>query len=147
MKKIINYFIRYHVAVNVIIIAFLLFGTLGVKSLKSSFFPLTESHVVQISVTYPGASPMEIEEGVILKIEDNLKGLVGVERVTSVSRENSGNITVEVEEDHAESDDDEADHNVLLRDEDAADLDGKTDEKTDTTDDRVYPLEPAMSHT
>ena len=99
MKKIINYFIRYHVAVNVIIIAFLLFGTLGVKSLKSSFFPLTESHVVQISVTYPGASPMEIEEGVILKIEDNLKGLVGVERVTSVSRENSGNITVEVEED------------------------------------------------
>ena len=99
MKKIINYFIRYHVAVNVIIIAFLLFGILGVKSLKSSFFPLTESHLVQIAVSYPGASPMEIEEGVILKIEDNLKGLVGVERVTSVSRENSGNISVEVEED------------------------------------------------
>ena len=97
MKKIINYFIRYHVAVNIIIIAFLLFGTLGVKSLKSSFFPLTESHIVQIAVTYPGASPAEIEEGVILKIEDNLKGLVGVERVTSVSRENSGSITVEVE--------------------------------------------------
>ena len=70
MKKIINYFIRYHVAVNVIIIAFLLFGILGVKSLKSSFFPLTESHLVQIAVSYPGASPMEIEEGVILKIED-----------------------------------------------------------------------------
>ena len=35
----------------------------------------------------------------ILKIEDNLKGLRGVERVTSISRENSGSITVEVEED------------------------------------------------
>ncbi|MEK9613195.1 MAG: efflux RND transporter permease subunit, partial [Flavobacteriaceae bacterium] len=97
MRKIINYFIRYHVAVNVVILAFLLFGILGAKSLKSSFFPLTESHIVQITVVYPGASPAEIEEGVVLKIEDNLKGLEGVERVTSVSRENSGSITVEVE--------------------------------------------------
>ena len=97
MKKVINYFIEYHVAVNVVILAFILFGVLGVSSLKSSFFPLNESHIVQISVTYPGASPQEIEEGVVLKIEDNLKGLAGVERVTSVSRENSGSITVEVE--------------------------------------------------
>ncbi|MDC0515000.1 efflux RND transporter permease subunit [Flavobacteriaceae bacterium] len=97
MKKVINYFIKYHVAVNVVILAFLLFGVLGVSSLKSSFFPLNESHIVQISVAYPGASPQEIEEGVVLKIEDNLKGLAGVERVTSVSRENSGSITVEVE--------------------------------------------------
>ena len=98
MKKIINYFIRYHVAVNVLIIAFLLFGVLGLRSLKSSFFPLTESHIIRIAAVYPGASPMEIEEGVILKIEDNLKGLNGVERITSVSSENSGNITVEIEE-------------------------------------------------
>ncbi len=97
MKKVINYFIKYHVAVNVVILAFLLFGVLGVSSLKSSFFPLNESHIVQISVAYPGASPQEIEEGVVLKIEDNLKGLAGVERVTSISRENSGSITVEVE--------------------------------------------------
>ena len=97
MRKIIDYFIKYHVAVNVIILAFLLFGLLGVTSLKSSYFPLAESHTVQIAVTYPGASPFEIEEGVILKIEDNLKGLIGVERVTSISRENSGSITVEVE--------------------------------------------------
>ena len=97
MKKVINYFIKYHVAVNVVILAFLLFGVLGVSSLKSSFFPLNESHIVQISIAYPGASPQEIEEGVVLKIEDNLKGLAGVERVTSVSRENSGSITVEVE--------------------------------------------------
>jgi len=101
MKKIINYFIKYHVAVNVVILAFILFGVLGVSSLKSSFFPLNESHIVQISVTYPGASPQEIEEGVVLKIEDNLKGLAGVERVTSVSRENSGSITVEVEKERA----------------------------------------------
>jgi multidrug efflux pump subunit AcrB len=64
--------------------------------MRSSFFPLTDSRIININVTYPGSSPQEIEEGVVLKIEDNLKGLIGVERITSVSRENSAAITVEV---------------------------------------------------
>ena len=97
MRKIIAYFIKYHVAVNVIIIAFFIFGVFGAMSLKSSFFPLVESKNVLINIAYPGASPQEIEEGIVLKIEDNLKGLEGVERVTSTSRENSGSINVEIE--------------------------------------------------
>lgn len=97
MRKVISYFIKYHVAVNVIIIAFLVFGIVGALTLKSSFFPLTESKNILINITYPGASPQEIEEGVVLKIEDNLKGLQGVDRVTSTSRENSGSINVEIE--------------------------------------------------
>ena len=97
MRKIIEYFIKYHVAVNVIIIAFFVFGVVGAYTLKSSYFPLTESQNVLISITYPGASPQEIEEGIVLKIEDNLKGLQGVERVTSTSRENAGSINVEIE--------------------------------------------------
>jgi multidrug efflux pump subunit AcrB len=97
MRKIITYFIKYPVAVNVIILAFLVFGVLGAIGLKSSFFPLTDSQLIRISLAYPGASPAEMEEGVVLKIEDNLKGIVGVERVTSVSRENSASVNVEVE--------------------------------------------------
>lgn len=97
MRKIIEYFIKYHVAVNVIIIAVFVFGAVGAWSLKSSFFPLTDSKNIAINITYPGASPQEIEEGIVLKIEDNLKGLQGVDRVTSRSRENSGSINVEIE--------------------------------------------------
>jgi len=97
MRKIISYFIRYHVAVDIIVIAFIVFGVFGAISLKSSFFPLADSKNVSINVTYPGASPLEVEEGIVLKIEDNLKGLAGVERVTSTSRENSGSIDVEIE--------------------------------------------------
>ena len=97
MRKVISYFIKYEVAVNVIIIAFLVFGSIGMLQLKSSFFPLQEAEIISINVAYPGAAPQEIEEGVVLKIEDNLKGLIGVERVTSTSRENGGNITVEIE--------------------------------------------------
>jgi len=97
MKKLLNYFIKYHVAVNLVVVAFFLFGLFGAKSLKSSFFPLTESKIITVAIVYPGASPIEIEEGIVLKIEDNLKGLQGVDRVTSVSRENSGSVTVEIE--------------------------------------------------
>jgi len=99
MKKLITYFIKYPVAVNVFIIAFVAFGLVGAFSMKSSFFPLTDSELINISLAYPGASPQEMEEGVVLKIEDNLKGIVGVERVTSVSSENSATVSIEVEKD------------------------------------------------
>ena len=98
MKKVISYFIKYHVAVDVIILAFFIFGIVGAFLLKSSFFPLSESKNVVVSVDYPGASPQEIEEGIVLKIEDNLKGLEGVERVTSSSQENLGRIYEEIED-------------------------------------------------
>ncbi len=99
MRKLISYFIKYEVAVNVVIIAFLIFGLIGVFSLNSSFFPLEDSRIINIDVNYPGSAPEEIEEGIILKIEDNLKGLVGIDRVTSVARESGGSITVEIEQD------------------------------------------------
>ncbi|WP_299129844.1 efflux RND transporter permease subunit [uncultured Winogradskyella sp.] len=97
MRKLIAFFIKYSVPVNVIMWSFLIFGYFGAKSLKSSFFPLIDSKNITINVAYPGASPQEVEEGIVLKIEDNLKGLNGVERVTSTSRENSGTINVEIE--------------------------------------------------
>jgi len=97
MRKIITYFIKYSVAVNILMAALIIFGILGLLKMKSSFFPLNDSKIINISVTYPGASPLEIEEGIVLKIEDNLKGVVGIDRVTSVSNENSGRISVEIE--------------------------------------------------
>jgi multidrug efflux pump subunit AcrB len=97
MRKLITYFIKHSVAVNVIVLTFAVFGVFGAINLKSSYFPLIDSKNITINVTYPGASPQEVEEGIILKIEDNLKGLNGVERVTSTSNENSGSINVEIE--------------------------------------------------
>lgn len=96
MKKLIAFFIKYPVATNVMIAAFFLFGYMGLKNMKSSFFPLVPSEIININITYIGAAPNEIEEGVVLKIEDNLKGLVGIDRVTSVSSENSATITVDI---------------------------------------------------
>lgn len=100
MKNIISYFIKYPVAVNVLIIATIFLGLGGVFKMKSSIFPLLPTSLITVEIAYPGASPEEIEEGVVLKIEDNLRGLVGIKRVTSISSENTAVITVEIERDY-----------------------------------------------
>ncbi len=99
MKNFLSFFIKYPVTVNVIIFSVAIFGYIGLTKTKSSFFPLEDSKLITINIVYPGASPAEIEEGVVLKIEDNLRGLVNIDRVTSASRENAATITVEIEED------------------------------------------------
>lgn len=97
MRALIKYFIKYPVSGNVLMILIFVFGFFGLRSLKSTLFPEVESRNILVQVTYPGASPEEIEEGIVLKIEDNLKGVTGIERVSSISQENTGTITVEVE--------------------------------------------------
>mgnify|MGYP001164110185 CR=1 FL=1 len=96
MKKLITYFIKYPIAGNILMILLIVMGWVGMKSLRTTFFPETDSKKIRISAIYSGASPTEIEEGIILKIEDKLEGLNGVERITSASKENYGYATVEV---------------------------------------------------
>ena len=97
MKSILAYFIKYHVAVNIIVLAFISFGIIGALSMNSSYQPLNDAKNIRISVLYLGASPNEMEEGVVLKIENNLKGIVGIDKITSVSKENSAVINIETE--------------------------------------------------
>ncbi len=95
MTKIVELFVRYKVWTNVVMFSVFIFGIIGALSLRYSFFPEIQPDIVTIQVVYPGASPEEVEEGVVLKIEENVEGLDDVERVTSVSRENIGIVTVE----------------------------------------------------
>ncbi len=99
MVKIIAFFVRYKIWTNVLMFSIFGFGLISLNQMRFSFFPETEPDIITIQVVYPGASPEEIEEGVILKIEENLDGLSDIERITSISRENSGTVTVEIMQD------------------------------------------------
>ena len=96
MKRLIEFFIKYPVGVDTLLIGFFFFGWISYNSLNTTFFPLVESRLITVTAVYPGASPEEIEEGVVNKIEQNLKGLTGVEQYTSVSSENAATIRIEV---------------------------------------------------
>ena len=73
MKTLIRNFIKYPILGHVILVAIFLFGYFGLKNLKTTFFPPIPSKTIMVTASYPGASPEEIEEGIVLKIEDNLK--------------------------------------------------------------------------
>jgi multidrug efflux pump subunit AcrB len=96
MKKVLAFFIRYPVWTNVLMFTIFGFGLISFSQMKYSFFPEMKPDFIEIQVEFIGASPEEVEEGVVQKIEENLDGLDGIERVTSVSRENSGRVTVEI---------------------------------------------------
>ena len=97
MEGLIRYFVKYNLVGDLLMIALLASGWVGLGSMKSNFFPVIESKVIQIQVVYPGASPAEIEEGIVAKNEENLQGIAGLDQVQSVCSENAGNITVTVE--------------------------------------------------
>ena len=96
MEGLIRFFVKYNLVGDLLMIAILVSGWVGLGSIKSNFFPVTESKTIQIQVIYPGASPAEIEEGIVAKIEENLQGIAGLDQVKSVCSENAGSITVTV---------------------------------------------------
>ena len=97
MRSTINFFLNHTIAANLLMVFILILGMFGLSQIKTTFFPEQPSRIIQITTIYPGASPEEMEEGVVTKIEENLIGIRGVKRTSSISAENSGIITVEVE--------------------------------------------------
>ena len=67
MRNIITYFIKYPIAGNMLMVAIFILGIFGLMNMKSTFFPEVESRLISIQAVYPGASPEEIEEGIVLK--------------------------------------------------------------------------------
>jgi len=98
MKKLIAYFIKYPIYANAIIIITAIAGFLSLAMMPQSFFPELPPNKVYVNVSYPGASPEEIEEGITTRIEESLNGIEGIEEVTSTSSENFSSVTIEVYE-------------------------------------------------
>ncbi|MFT7343648.1 MAG: multidrug efflux pump subunit AcrB [Lentimonas sp.] len=94
MRKVINFFIQRPVWGNAFIALVLMFGVFSVATMQRSFFPELDPKTVIISVFYPGASPVEMEEGVTIKIEQAVKGLSGIEEINSTSNENSASVQI-----------------------------------------------------
>ena len=84
------------VAANLVMLVCLVGGFLSLRNIKQEVFPDVEIDAVTIGVDYPGASPEEVEKGIVLAIEEAVQGLEGVDEVTSVSSEGFGFVTVEM---------------------------------------------------
>ncbi len=96
MRKAVAWFAENHVAANLLMIFLLLAGALTGLTMKLEIFPETALDRINISMVYAGASPAEVEEAVIRRVEESVAGLAGIKRIDSVAREGFGTVTLEV---------------------------------------------------
>ena len=87
------------VAANLLMFALLLGGLLGFKDIRQEITPDFTLESVRVSVAYPGASPEEVEEGIILAVEKELTGMNGVHSLISSAGEGSGTVSAELDDD------------------------------------------------
>jgi multidrug efflux pump subunit AcrB len=95
MKKIVEFFVKYPIWGQMTILVIFILGLMSLLSMNVNFFPEIDPRIITIQVAYPGASPQEMEEGVVLKIETALRGVQGIEQVSSISSENIAALTIE----------------------------------------------------
>ncbi|WP_418606985.1 efflux RND transporter permease subunit [Pseudoalteromonas sp. US3C1013] len=97
-KGLIAWFARNPVAANLIMIFVLIGGLLTALTIRKQAFPQFESNWVSIQAIYPGAAPQEVEEGITIKIEENLEGTEGIKRLITYSNRGYAQAWVEIEE-------------------------------------------------
>jgi multidrug efflux pump subunit AcrB len=72
-------------------------GLFTVMKMRREMMPQFTLDMIVISVDYPGSNPEEIEEGICIKIEEQIEGIEGIERIISTARESNGEVLVELE--------------------------------------------------
>ncbi|MHA7128619.1 efflux RND transporter permease subunit [Algoriphagus namhaensis] len=108
MKKIIEFLAQKPKTVDILVGMILVVGLIALGGMRSNFLPPEPVNFITVNAVYRGASPQEVEEDVVNKIEEKLEGLKGIERVTSTSSESFASVRIEVTED--------ADRNEVLQD-------------------------------
>ncbi len=95
MEGLIRWWVRNPVAANLLMLIIVTAGWLGLRTIEKEVVPSIQPDIVQVEVIWPGASPKEMEQQVVQRIEEALKNVSNVYRVTSEARESSGSLTVE----------------------------------------------------
>ena len=75
------------VAANLLMVLFLVGGLIAGLQLRSEVFPTIDENMIRVSVSYPGATPSEIAEGITRRVEEAVFGIEGVDRVLSTASE------------------------------------------------------------
>ena len=97
-SKLIQYFIKHSVVTNWVMIIICIAGLFGLSQMHKRINPKIDLEEVNIEIPFPGASALEVEEGIIIKIEEALRGMEGIEKLRSTSADNWGSINVEISE-------------------------------------------------
>ncbi|MFC1543273.1 efflux RND transporter permease subunit [Candidatus Neomarinimicrobiota bacterium] len=99
MRSFIRFFAEHHLLVNLLTVAIILVGMRSLMNIKRDFFPNIDLDQMVVTTRYPGASPEDVELNVTNKLEDELKGVDGLNEMTSFSMENISVINLSLDPD------------------------------------------------
>jgi len=94
MRSLITWFVKNPVAANLMMFVMFVTGIFGYMNLEREFIPQTTFNGITISMSWPGASPRDVAEQLVVRAEEAVDGLDGVDYIESTSREGSGSINV-----------------------------------------------------
>ncbi len=89
-------FVRNPVAANLLMVALIAGGLLALLRLPMQALPEFDPRQVAVSVTFPGASAMEVQRAITSRVEEALIPIDGIDRVRSTASTGFGVVTAEV---------------------------------------------------
>ena len=84
------------VAANLLMWAIIAAGVVSLTGLQREAWPEVPFFQIEVSMAYPGATPEEVEESIVVKIEDEVSGLDDVKSVKSIAAPGMASVRVEV---------------------------------------------------
>ena len=94
MNGLIRGAISHPIAILAIVFSMIIFGVASLQTIPIQMTPDIEKPILQVRVSWPGASPKDVEREVVLRLERELTGLSGVQTITSNSRRGSGSVSL-----------------------------------------------------
>jgi len=93
---VLGYLVHNRVASNLALVLLAVGGLLTMFKIRQEAFPAFDLDTIEVKVAYPGASPEEVEQGVVLVIEEAVRSINGVKDVISTAREGSATVRIEL---------------------------------------------------
>ena len=86
------------VAANVLMLLAFVLGVIGLTRMNVQFFPTFELDVISVRVVWSGAAAEDVENGITVPLEERLKTVDGLKRMSSTSAQGVASITLELHE-------------------------------------------------
>jgi multidrug efflux pump subunit AcrB len=87
---------RNSIAANLLMVLLLGGGVWMALNIQKEVFPQFALDVVEVGVSYPGAAPAEVEQGILRPVEEAVRGVQGIKEMTSTAWEGYGRVTLEL---------------------------------------------------
>jgi len=89
---------QHSIAANLLMLLLIGGGIWSAYNVQKEVFPEFTLDIVNVTVSYPGAAPTEVEQGILRPIESAILGISGIKEIVSTAREGVGSVQIELVE-------------------------------------------------